>query len=402
MIPLAEELQSKIAEIRNSSGAPAVSHSDKDFQRKPMENIHGRGLSSGFINQSSAPDVPKLGEGPPLLQGIIRNGEKYLDMMIQGTKVGLIIGKGGETIRGLQERAGVKVTIHQQVNDASEPEKQLRIIGDPEKVDRCKEMIHDLLIEKEMERANRAGGQGMGFQRDRPNDRFNEYGSSERPQFGQDRPRHEMSRQGVGFMGGGKEVAVPPNFIGLVIGKGGESIKRIQQESGCKIQFDTTKSDAHGNKICSISGPPDSVHRAQQLIQEIIDNAASNRGNQNRFMGGEETRYPVPANRCGAVIGRGGETIRVIKQQSGCDIELDKMSKNQGGDEKVFIIRGPPERIPLAQQLIDEKVRGGNSSPQRNQETSQGGFGSQSGDYSFNNYIQAQHGIPPVNLNDGE
>lgn len=328
-------------------------------------------------------------------------------MMIQGTKVGLIIGKGGETIRSLQDRAGVKLTIHQQVNDASEPEKQLRIIGEPDKVDRCREMITDLLIEKEMERANRSGGLGMGMQRDRndrQNDRYNEYGSSERgPPFGQqDRQRHGgmNDRPGGPFMGGSKEVAVAPNFIGLVIGKGGESIKRIQQESGTKVQFDTTKTDAQGNKICCISGPPECVRRAEQLIQEIIDNAASNRGNMNnRFMGGEEVRYPVPANRCGAVIGRGGETIRVIKQQSGCDIELDKMSKNMGGDEKVFIIRGPPDRIPLAQQLINEKVRGGNASPQQHQESS-GGFGSQSGDYSFNNYIQAQHGIPPVN--DGE
>jgi KH domain RNA binding protein, putative (fragment) len=60
----------------------------------------------------------------------------------------------------------------------------------------------------------------------------------------------------------------------------------------------------------------------------------------------------VPANRTGIVIGKGGETIRAIKQQSGCDIELEKNSKG------VFIIRGPSERIPYAQQLINEKVHG--------------------------------------------
>lgn len=400
--PVIGDIDANIKAIRHGSlGGPGLGFND----RKPSlssggdsNNGHHSSSLTSHVSpplSSSAPDIPKLGEGPPLLQGIIRNGEKYLDMMIQGSKVGLIIGKGGETIRSLQDRAGVKLTIHQQVNDASEPEKQLRIIGPPDKVDRCKEMIQDLLIEKEMERANRGGGGGFMNRNQGMDQRHNEYGSSMDRNFGGDRGmRQNMNDNRPPFIPGGHsvEVAVPPNFIGLVIGKGGESIKRIQQESGTKIQFDTTKTDNRGNKICCISGTPDSVRRAEELIQEIIDNAASNRSTSGRFMGGEEVRFPVPANRCGAVIGRGGESIRVIKQQSGCDIELDKMAKTSA-DEKVFIIRGPSDRIPVAQQLINEKVRGANSSPQQE---SSSGFGSQSGDYSFNNYIQAQHGIPPV------
>jgi far upstream element-binding protein len=236
-------------------------------------------------------------------------------------------------------------------------------------------MVLDMLAEKDMERGRRQMGGGG----------HNEYGSQMGGGGGDRRPG------GFGF-GPPVEVAVPPNYIGLVIGKGGESIKRIQQESGTKIQFDTSKTDNNGNKICSISGPPDCIARAQDMIQDIIDNAAANRSG--KFMGGEEVRMPVPSNRCGAVIGRGGETIRVIKQQSGCDIELDKISKTMGGDEKIFIIRGPPDRIPMAKQLINEKVRGGNASPPPEHNSS--GFGSQSGDYSWSNYYQAEHGIPPA------
>jgi len=36
------------------------------------------------------------------LDGIVVNNEKTLDMMIPGTKVGYIIGKGGDMIRNLQ------------------------------------------------------------------------------------------------------------------------------------------------------------------------------------------------------------------------------------------------------------------------------------------------------------
>lgn len=81
---------------------------------------------------------------------------------------------------------------------------------------------------------------------------------------------------------------------------------------------------------------------------------------------GEYTRMPVPAYKCGAVIGRGGETIRQIKQQAGCDIELDKEErKGDNPNEKYFIIRGPPEKIAFAQQLILDRINGtaGSSTP---------------------------------------
>lgn len=77
---------------------------------------------------------------------------------------------------------------------------------------------------------------------------------------------------------------------------------------------------------------------------------------------GEEIRMTVPANRTGIVIGKGGETIKQIKQQSGCDIELVKDSKG------IFIIRGTPDRIQYAQQLINDKVNaGGNSGSNHSQ-----------------------------------
>jgi far upstream element-binding protein len=66
----------------------------------------------------------------------------------------------------------------------------------------------------------------------------------------------------------------------------------------------------------------------------------------------------IPAHRTGAVIGRGGETIRALKQQSGCDIELEKAYKGGNPDEKYFIIRGQPDKISYAQQLIMERVDG--------------------------------------------
>ena len=52
-------------------------------------------------------------------------------MMVPGHKVGLIIGKGGETIKMLQEQTGAKIVIIQESNEPTD-QKPLRISGPPE------------------------------------------------------------------------------------------------------------------------------------------------------------------------------------------------------------------------------------------------------------------------------
>lgn len=84
------------------------------------------------------------------------------------------------------------------------------------------------------------------------------------------------------------------------------------------------------------------------------------RGGRGRGPGGEdvhEVQYTVPANKCGLVIGKGGEAIRQINQQSGAHVELSR-APPPNPVEKVFIIRGNPQQIEHAQQLINERIGG--------------------------------------------
>ncbi|OTF83645.1 hypothetical protein BLA29_001183 [Euroglyphus maynei] len=284
-------------------------------------------------------NAPKPMKDQLYLNGTIFNGEKILDFMIPGNKVGFVIGKGGEMIRNLQERAGVKMVIYQETNEVGDRDKQLRISGAPDKVDHAKQMVNDLLVEKELELANRTSknnnnnNNNMMMMSNNNNKLFtplNEYGSSRITYF---------------------EYPVSPQLIGLVIGKGGETIRKIQADSGCKVQFDTTKVDAQGNKICQFTGTQDAVNRALDMVKEIIDTVTGGQGSI------DEIRLVVPTSRTGTVIGRGGETIRALKQQSGCNIELDK-NFHSDNDEKCFIIRGTADKITYAQQLVTDKVGG--------------------------------------------
>jgi len=257
------------------------------------------------------------------LDGVIINGEKTLDIMIPGNKVGFIIGKSGDMIRQLQERANVKMVIIQQSSEVTDSQKQLRITGEPNKVDYAQQLVKDLLVEKEMEI--------LKYKNKAPtHSNNNEYGSV---------PQSHI------------DIPVSPQYIGLVIGKNGDNIKRISQETGAKVTVDVSKTDANGNKLCQISGLNlHSVNAAAEMVNDILNYAMNNK--RTPQPGTEEVKISVPQNKTGIVIGKGGITLRSIKQQCGCNIELEKNSKG------IFNIRGPADRIPYAQQLIGEKIGG--------------------------------------------
>lgn len=310
-------------------------------------------------------------------------GGSMQEMIIPAGKAGLIIGKGGETIKQLQERAGVKMIL---IQDGSQPpniDKPLRIIGDPYKVQQAKEMVNEILRE-----------------RDHP-------GFGERNEYG--------SRMGGGGGGGGGiEIAVPRHSVGVVIGRSGEMIKKIQSDAGVKIQF---KPDGSGpDKIAHIMGPPDQCQHAASIITELLQSIRAReeggqggppgmppggrgRGQGNWGPPGGEMTFSIPAHKCGLVIGRGGETVKSINQQTGAFVEISRQPPPNGDPNfKLFTIRGSPQQIDHAKQLIEEKIEGplcpvgGGPGP--------GGPGGPMGPYNPNPFNAgppggAPHGGPP-------
>lgn len=170
-------------------------------------------------------------------------GRNFVEIMVPGPKVGLIIGKGGETIKQLQERSGAKMVVIQD-GPNQEQEKPLRISGDPSKVEYAKQLVYDLIAEKEMQAFNRRGGGGGGG---RPDDRqqYNDYGSND------------------------VEVLVPRAAVGVVIGKGGDMIKKIQAETGARVQFQQAREEGPGERRCYLSGKPQNVEQVSLCIHNL-------------------------------------------------------------------------------------------------------------------------------------
>jgi len=65
----------------------------------------------------------------------------------------------------------------------------------------------------------------------------------------------------------------------------------------------------------------------------------------------------VPSSKVGIVMGKGGETIRMICSESGAHCQVDK-SGPDGAREKTIVIKGRPEAVLRAKEMINEKVGG--------------------------------------------
>ena len=68
------------------------------------------------------------------------------------------------------------------------------------------------------------------------------------------------------------QVPVPRSLIGVIIGKSGDMIKRIQDESGCRVQFKPEDQEMGGpTRTCLITGSPHNNETARNLILEVVD-----------------------------------------------------------------------------------------------------------------------------------
>ncbi|XP_062259787.1 far upstream element-binding protein 1 isoform X9 [Platichthys flesus] len=285
-------------------------------------------------------------------------GMTVQEIMVPASKAGLVIGKGGETIKSLQERAGVKMVMIQDGPQNTGADKPLRISGEPFKVQQAKEMVMELIRDQ-------------GFREQR-----GEYGS-------------RIGGGGGGGGGGGSsngggdslDVPVPRFAVGIVIGRNGEMIKKIQNDTGVRIQFKPDDGSTP-DRIAQIMGPPDQAQHAAEIISDLLRSVQAGgppghggggggggggrgrgRGQGNWNMGPpgglQEFTFTVPTMKTGLIIGKGGETIKGISQQSGARIELQRNPPpNADPNIKMFTVRGSPQQIDYARQLVEEKIGG--------------------------------------------
>lgn len=77
-----------------------------------------------------------------------------------------------------------------------------------------------------------------------------------------------------------EDYKIPNNLVGLVIGRGGEQIKKLQSEAQCKIRI-ASEADGTPQRSCTLTGSQEQIDMAKQLLEEVV------RRGQNREQGGQ-------------------------------------------------------------------------------------------------------------------
>lgn len=179
----------------------------------------------------------------------LRDGERSSQIMVPDKTVGLIIGRGGETITDLQERSGCHVNIVGE-NKSVNGLRPVNLIGD----DRATAVAKELILEI-VESDSKSSGTNQGSQqRDRG---FGDYGQ-------------QNSNASGGRDWVEKTIHVPSEAVGMIIGKGGETIKDMQRTTGCKINVNQPKPPDHHRDI-DLAGSSRSMADAERIIWEKVE-----------------------------------------------------------------------------------------------------------------------------------
>ncbi|XP_057702369.1 poly(rC)-binding protein 2-like isoform X2 [Corythoichthys intestinalis] len=131
--------------------------------------------------------------------------------------------------------------------------------------------------------------------------------------------------------------------VGSIIGKKGESVKKMREESGARINI------SEGNcpeRIITLAGPTTAIFKAFSMIIDKLEEDISSSMTNSTATGKPPVtlRIVVPASQCGSLIGKGGSKIKEIRESTNAQVQVaGDMLPNS--TERAISIAGPPQSI---------------------------------------------------------
>ncbi|XP_063254736.1 poly(rC)-binding protein 3-like isoform X3 [Prinia subflava] len=131
--------------------------------------------------------------------------------------------------------------------------------------------------------------------------------------------------------------------VGSIIGKKGETVKKMREESGARINI---SEGTCPERIVTITGPTDAIFKAFSMIalkfEEDINASMTNSSVTSKPP--VTLRLVVPASQCGSLIGKGGSKIKEIRESTGAQVQVaGDMLPNS--TERAVTISGTPDAI---------------------------------------------------------
>ncbi|KAK9270080.1 hypothetical protein L1049_025654 [Liquidambar formosana] len=249
-IPQSEDTQNILKEAQETvtNGQPSVDdHETSDTKRPSAENPQ-----LGDVEEPAGGEIQQSSEEIPL-QGDVSSAQEEPSsdaqtmsrkMEVPNNKVGVLIGKAGDTIRYLQYNSGAKIQITRDADaDPYSATRPVELIGSLENINKAEKLIKDVIAEAD------AGGSpslvARGF----------------------------ATAQAVG-VAEQIQIQVPNEKVGLIIGRGGETIKSLQTRSGARIQLipqHLPEGDESKERTVRVTGDKKQIEMARELIKEVMN-----------------------------------------------------------------------------------------------------------------------------------
>ena len=357
----------------DAAAAGADRHSDSDDSDNASDDDVAPGRENKKRPRSDSSSTTEDGK-KKLAKGNDGGGAtETVTITIPSELAGAVIGRSGTVIRATREASGA--SVHVAKEEISAGLREVTLSGTPGQIAAAKALVTTQVEAKKASNAANPPGPGGGM------------GGG---------PRGPGTMTTVMQVESGK--------IGGLIGKRGAVINDIRKRSGCRINVQDSRPGQHGpTRDVTITGALPQIQIAQQMIaqklQEVMSTGGPGMGGPGGMggprmggggyggghmnnmhqqwghggpggpppMGGHRwpgppmgpvttTQVSVPDDHVGRLIGRGGETINRIRQQSGCRIDIAKNDGSNTTGLRIVTLSGDQSAIMRAQDMLRQKL----------------------------------------------
>lgn len=334
-----------------------------------LQNLMGDLQKQVHIEFLDAADVIKI-EGPPTdadkSREILEEQAKELMTKMDFTEINVdakyhkhIIGKGGSTVNKLKQETEVMINIP---DSDKAPSNVIRIEGNKDGVKKAKEELEalvakmqnerekDLIIEARFHR-ELIGAKGGNIQKIRDDFAavqisFPDLGSKSDivklrgPKDDVEKCSRTLNKMYKDLLENNYQAKVPifKQFHKFIIGKGGQTIKGIRQDTSTRIDLPESGNDSD---VITITGKKENVEKAQKKIAQI----------QSEMANVVSVDVIIPSKIHNMMIGAGGKLIQSISDD--CGGVAIKFPAPDAHSDKVTI-RGPKEDVEKAKNMLME------------------------------------------------
>jgi len=274
--------------------------------------------------------------------------KQKVKIVLTNEAAGLLIGRGGLTIKSIQEESKAKISISM-VDIASVPgERVLTMSGSfQERANACRQIV-EIVASDPSNMANMKLRYKEGDTRDH-------IGPGSHKEF---------SSAGAHYRLKGKvevRIDVPDELVGPIMGKQGAIIKdMVQRTGGARFKFSDKGESV--NRTLLIIGKMDQAYIAHDLVNRRVGQLGdyphigfNSMGEPYRLNAHVEVQVEVPNKLVGAIMGKQGATLKDMIQRSG-GAKFNFSDKNPDRVDRTLIISGNMDQTQIAYNLVNRRV----------------------------------------------